>query len=399
MDSGRQSGSRLQSIDALRGAIMIIMALDHVRDFFHRSAPLFRPEDLARTTPLLFFTRWITHFCAPVFMFTAGLGAFLWWQRKHSRGELSRYLLTRGLWLILLELTVMRLALNFNFSPKYPVLMLVLWALGGSMIALALLVQMPLRWLSVLSVAIIALHNTLDSVQAALFGPASPLWNALHQPGAFRFAGEIFVIGYPLLPWIATMAAGFCFGHVFLLSPDRRQRIIRRTGFGCTVAFLVIRALNVYGDPVPWSMQRSGVYTVLSFFNCTKYPPSLEFLLMTLGPALILLGWLDRRRFSANNPLIVFGRVPLFFFLVHFYAIHVLAAVFAFFRYGEPSLRFLFSPLPSMGGNAALFPPGFGYSLGVVYLVWISLVTALYPLCRWYAGIKAGRRYWWLSYL
>ena len=390
--------SRLQAIDAFRGLIMIVMALDHVRDFFHRSA--FSPEDLARTTPVLFFTRWITHFCAPGFAFMAGMGAFLWWSRRQrSRADLTRYLLTRGLWLLLLEVTVMRLAFNFSFSLQYPVLLLVFWSLGGSMIALALLVQLPVRVLAALSIAIIALHNFLDPVTAAQFGAAAPLWNVLHQPGAFPVAGMFVVVGYPLLPWIGTMAGGFCFGRIYLLKAERRRSVLIGTGLACTVAFVALRWLNLYGNPLPWAVQRSGVFTLLSFLNCTKYPPSLDFLLMTLGPALLILAWFDRLRFGANNPLMVFGRVPFFFFVVHFFAIHALAVVMALLRYGNAAWRFAWSPLPSMGGDAKLFPPDFGYSLGQTYCIWILLVVALYPLCRWFGNVKARRKDWWLSYL
>ncbi|MES1262213.1 MAG: heparan-alpha-glucosaminide N-acetyltransferase domain-containing protein [Acidobacteriota bacterium] len=400
MGSVTDSGPRLQSIDAWRGLIMIVMALDHVRDFFHSGAFLFPPDDLTRTTPLLFFTRWITHFCAPGFMFTAGLGAFLWRSRRHrTRGDLSRYLLTRGLWLLLLEVTVMRFALNFNFSAGYPVLLIILWALGGSMVALSALLWLPARILAFLSVAVIALHNSLDGLSAARFGPAAPLWNILHQRGAFPLGGAVVVVGYPLLPWIATMAAGYCFGKVFLLDHERRQKILRRTGLACIVAFLVLRTANVYGDPVPWSVQRSGIFTLLSFLNCAKYPPSLDFLLMTLGPSFWLVAWFDRIRFSDSNPVMVFGRVPLFFFLAHFYAIHALAVVMAVLRYGTAAFGFLWKPLPSMGSPAKLFPADFGYPLGVAYAVWILLVAALYPLCRWFGKIKARRRDWWLSYL
>jgi uncharacterized membrane protein len=196
-------GRRLNSIDALRGAVMVIMALDHVRDFIHRGAMEFSPTDLTRTTAILFFTRWITHFCAPVFMFTAGMGAYLWWQRGRSRSELSRFLLTRGLWLVLLELTVMRFAYNFNFSARYPVLLLVLWALGACMIGMSALVALPFSLLSILSVAVIALHNA--------FGPIS----VLHQPGVLQLAGITFIVGYPLIPWIAVMAAGFALDGCF----------------------------------------------------------------------------------------------------------------------------------------------------------------------------------------
>jgi uncharacterized membrane protein len=236
-------------------------------------------------------------------------------------------------------------------------------------------------------------------VRGGTFGSGAPLWNLLHQAGAFRAAGTLVIVAYPLIPWIAVMAAGFCFGRVFLLDADRRRRILLRTGASATAAFLILRAINVYGDRAPWTAQASPVYTVLSFLNCTKYPPSLLFLLMTLGPALMALAWLDRVRFTPTHPLIVFGRVPLFYFIVHFYAAHAVAALLSFVRYGGAASRFVLNPVPSMGGASPPYPTDFGWSLGVVYAVWAAMVIALYPLCRWFAKVKAGRRYWWLSYL
>jgi uncharacterized membrane protein len=380
---------RVQSLDALRGAVMILMALDHIRDFIHRGAMSFSPTDLARATPAIFFTRWITHFCAPVFMFAAGAAAFLWWQRNHSKAELARFLWTRGLWLILLELTVMRFAYAFTFSSRYPVLLLVLWALGGCMICLAGLVYLPVRLLAVLSVAVILLHNCLDPIRGGA------IWSILHQPGAFQLGGLLFVVGYPLVPWFAVMAAGFCFGRVFLLDPPRRRRSCLTLGTVLTLAFVAVRALNIYGDPVRWSRE----HAVLSFLNCTKYPPSLDFLLMTLGPALLALAWLDRQTFRPANPLLVFGRTPLFYFVAHFYAAHLVAKGLALIRYGRPALAYLFDPVPSMGGPRSLFPPDFGYDLWVVYLVWLSIVAAMYPLCRRFADLRAAGRGWWWSYL
>jgi uncharacterized membrane protein len=401
MDSTPQAGSRLSSrllsIDALRGAVMIVMALDHVRDFFHIGAMSFSPTDLSRTTPVLFFTRWITHFCLPVFMFTAGMGTFLLGQRIPSRGQLSRFLWTRGLWFIGLELTVMQFAYNFSFSPGFEIFLLILWIFGICMIAMAMLIHLPFRWLAALSVAIIAFHDCLDGIKASQFGAAARVWNLLHQPGVISVSGNQVLVPYTLLPWIAVMAAGFCVGRVFVLEPATRQRIILRTGLALTIAFVVTRAINIYGDPMPWVSQQSGVFTVLSFLNCSKHPGSLDYLLMTLGPSLLLLGYFDRRTFKAANPLIVFGRAPLFYFILHFYLIHALAVVAAGLRYGTASAKFVFSPVPSMGGR--LFPPDFGYRLWVVYVVWILTVALLYPLCRWFAKVKATRSHWWLSYL
>jgi len=384
-------------VDALRGLVMIIMALDHTREFFHADAMVFQPEDLTRTSAVLFFTRWVTHICAPVFMFTAGLGAFFWLGRGRTTGQLSRFLWTRGLWLVVLEVTVLRLAMNFSFLSG-PVALTVLWALGLSMIVLGFLVWLPVRALAILSLLTIALHNLADSISGKqLFGSAAWIWNFLHQPGMFSAGKMVILVGYPLVPWAAVMAAGFCFGRLMVMEdPFRRRQWLMRVGLVVTVAFFVIRGINVYGDPFPWSGQVPGM-TVLSFLKCTKYPPSLDFLLMTLGPALLLLAWMDAARFSKANPLVVFGRVPLLYFVIHIVLIHALTIPFALTRYGEAA--FLFNPLPSSGGPSQLFPPDYGYPLGVVYLVWVLVVMLMYPLCLWFARLKERRKEWWLSYL
>jgi uncharacterized membrane protein len=393
-------GHRVESIDALRGLVMVIMALDHVRDFVHRGAMSGSPTDLATTTPALFFTRWVTHFCAPSFMLTAGLGAYLWWRRGRTRRELSVFLLTRGAWLVVLEVTIMRLAYNFNLSLDYPVFLIVLWVLGLCMIGLAPLVWLPIPWLAGLSLAVVLLHNALDGLPAARFGALAPVWHLLHQPGVFRLGGLTFVVAYPLVPWIAVMALGFCAGPVFLRDRPARRRFLLLAGLAATLAFFVVRGLNGYGDPLPWAAQPRAGFTVLSFLNTTKYPPSLAFLRMTLGPALMLLAWFDRPGgLTPSNPLVVFGRVPLFYFVAHFYAAHAAAVVLSLLRYGASSWRFAVHPVPSMGGPVALFPPDFGWNLPVVFAVWLGVVLALYPVCRRFAALKAVRRDWWLSYL
>jgi uncharacterized membrane protein len=363
---------------------MIIMALDHTRDFFHSSAMFFQPDDLTRTTPALFFTRWITHFCAPVFMLAAGLSAFLLLDRGRTKLQLSRFLVSRGLWLVVLEVTAIRLALTFGSGP---VILTVLWALGWSMVCLALLVYLPVRVLAPLSVAVIALHNLADGVRLP-----SGFWKFLHQPGAVQFGGTVVIVGYPLVPWFAVMAAGFCLGRVLVMDVERRRRWLLAIGLAITIAFFIVRGINIYGDPQPWS----GL-SALSFLRVTKYPPSLDFLLMTLGPALMLLSWFDRLRFSPNNPLIVFGRTPLFYFIVHLFVIHGLAVLFALIRYGHAG--FMLTPLPSMGGSLKIYPPDFGFSLAVVYVVWFAVVALMYPACLWFARLKARRGDWWLSYL
>lgn len=393
------SAPRIQSVDVLRGAIMMLMAIDHIRDYVARSAMEFLPTDLTRTTPAIFFTRWITHFCAPVFMLTAGLGAFFWMTRgHHSRPQLSRFLVTRGLWLILLELTVIRVLLLSQISYRTEIVLLfILWAIGCSMIALAALIYLPVRVLAVLGVAMIAFHNLLDRFPASQFGHFAWLWHILHQNGLFTFAGINFVVAYPLVPWIGVVALGYCLGHVFSWDADRRRRFLMRVGAGCAVAFVLVRAINVYGDPFRWTHQRSPLFTVLSFLNATKYPPSLDFLLMTLGPSLFAMAWVERFRFASTNPLVVFGRVPFFYYVAHLALAHFIAILMNLVRYGWKAFL-LFAP-PSMGSPSSLFPPNYGYPLWTVYAVWIALLIALYPACLWFSRLKQRRRDWWLSYL
>lgn len=378
---------------------MILMAIDHIRDFVARSAMQFLPTDLTRTTAPIFFTRWITHFCAPVFMLTAGLGAFFWMARgHHSKSELSRFLITRGLWLILLELTVLRVLMFSQITYRGNiVILLILWAIGISMIALAFLNYLPTRILAVVSIAIIGLHNLFDGIGAERFGSGARLWDVLHQPNLFSWMGVNFVTAYPVLPWIGVMSAGYCLGTAFRWDAARRQRFLLRLGLALIITFVGIRALNIYGDPVRWTHRSSPLFTLLSFLNTTKYPPSLEFLLMTLGPALITLSRLDRLHFAFTNPLIVFGRVPFFYYVAHLVLAHAIAIVLNFVRYGRTP--FLWIAPPSMGGPSDLFPSNYGFPLWVVYAVWIVTLLILYPACLWFARLKLRRPDGWLSYL
>ncbi|MEO8596323.1 MAG: heparan-alpha-glucosaminide N-acetyltransferase domain-containing protein [Candidatus Solibacter sp.] len=392
--SSQRPGARIASVDALRGLVMIIMALDHVRDYYHRGATTFQPDDISRTTAVLFFTRWITHFCAPVFMFTAGLGAYLWLRPGRTTADLSHFLWKRGLWLVFLELTALRLVMSFGLLDG-PVFLTVLWALGWSMFLLGFLVRMPIRLLTVFSLAVIVLHNLADPIRAASFGSYAWVWNILHQAG-FIQAGPVPVIAaYPLVPWFAVMAAGYCFGPVLSLEPARRRRWMVRLGAALTLTFIVLRAINVYGDPARWTTRFPGM-TLLSFLRVTKYPPSLDFLLVTLGPALLMLAFFDRREFRSSNPLMVYGKVPLFYFLAHFALLHVLLFPLTYLRYGRAD--FLWHAL-TLGADAKTYPPDFGYPLWFVYVVWAAVVIALYPVCLWFSRLKQRRRDWWLSYL
>jgi len=395
-DAGART--RIQSLDILRGLVMILMALDHVRDYFHTGAQHFDPTDMAQTTAILFLTRWITHFCAPTFMFLAGAGAYLQVQRGRSRSEVARFLATRGIWLVILEFTyVLCLGWKMNFAYDQ-IYLIVIWALGVSMIALAGLSFLPWRALLVLSLAVIALHHTLDGITPAQFGSLGWLWNVLHVPGFFRISSHTMILSfYPLIPWVFVMSAGYCFGRVMDLTPDRRKRFLLRFGGLLTAAFVLLRWSNLYGDPRPWSPQSSAALTIASFLNCSKYPPSLLYLLMTLGPAILFLGLVEGVKLRDSNPLIVFGRVPLFYYLLHLPLIHGLQIFFGLLRYGR--VDFLLNVPPALDGAAHGFPPDYGYSLGVVYLLWIATVLILYPACLWFARVKARNRSVLLSYL
>ena len=384
---------RIQSIDLVRGVIIIIMALDHVHDFFGDLTA--RPTDLARTTAALFFTRWITNICAPVFFLLTGTSAYLTLARMSKR-ELSRYLFTRGLWLIFLEVVVMRFALQFNFDYHVTIIT-VLWALGWAMIALAALIWLPTWAIALFGIILLAGHNALDGVRANVFGKFAPLWSVLHEPGVIINGGQSVVfIAYPLIPWIAVTALGYVLGASYRWSAERRQVLLLSLGAGLVAAFLALRFLNIYGDPLRWSRYDSPLWTVMSFINTTKYPPSLLFLLMTLGPVLLLLRSFESRVPRVFAPALIIGKVPLFFYVLHFFLIHLLAVAASYVRYGEVSGMF---QSPDLGHFPFSQPPGWGSSLAVAYLLWVAVVVVMFPLCRWYANVRLRRAEWWLSYL
>ncbi len=384
---------RLDSVDLLRGLIVVIMALDHVRDFFGGVGV--DPTDLATTTPALFFTRWVTHICAPVFFLLTGTGAWFSAKRRGAAG-LSRHLLIRGLWLVLLEVTVVRFGLQFNLDYKVTIVT-VLWALGWSMVALALLSRLPVGWIAGVGGVMVLGHNLLDGVQAQQFGAWAPLWSVLHAPGLLYLTpGHLGIVAYPLIPWIGVTALGYALGSVLDRPQEERIRVLRMAGAALVVGFLLLRLVNVYGDPRPWEYRDLGVMTLVSFLDLTKYPPSLLFLAMTLGPALFLLAWFDRGAPTPFRVFLPYGRTPLFFFLIHFYLIHLLAVVASAVRFGEVAGMF---QSPSPDHFPITVPDGWDLGLPFVYLVWLTVVVALYPLCRWYAGVRATGRYPWLSYL
>jgi uncharacterized membrane protein len=379
---------RIESIDVVRGVIMIIMALDHVRDFFGNSG--FNPTDPATTTIPLFFTRWITHFCAPVFFLLTGTGAYLALGKKSKR-ELSRFLFTRGLWLIFLELVVTRcLGWQFNFD-YHTTLLLVLWALGWAMITLSALVYLPAWAVATFGVVMIAAHNLLDSVDSP-----SRIWTLLHSPGfLLETPGRVVFVTYVLVPWVGVTAAGYGLGQIYRWPSARRKAFLLPTGLGLTVAFVILRAINIYGDPSRWETQRSAAFTVLSFLNTTKYPPSLLYLLMTLAPALLFLWAVDAGTPPWLRPALIVGKVPMFYYLLHIPLIHLMALVACYSKYGQ--IHWMFES-PGLGQFPITKPPGWGYSLPVIYLVWFCVVLILYPLCRWFAGIRQRRSDAWLSY-
>ncbi|HTE45806.1 MAG TPA: heparan-alpha-glucosaminide N-acetyltransferase domain-containing protein [Gemmatimonadaceae bacterium] len=366
---------RIESVDLLRGIVMATMTLDHVRDFFSNAA--FEPTDLTRTTPAFFATRWITHFCAPVFVFLAGTGSYL---SRRPKSELARFLLTRGLWLVVLELTWVRSAWTWHLSSGNVILQ-VIWALGWSMVFMSALVFLPLRMLALFGGAMIALHNLLDSVHAEAFGHLKALWMLTHEQGVTVLGPSKVYVGYPVVPWIGVMAVGYAFGALLRGDAAERRRRVTRLGAAVVLLFIVLRCANIYGDPARWSTQpRGALFTLMSFVNCTKYPPSLLYLAMTLGPSLLVLALLDRPAVSPSRlaqPFLVLGRVPLFFYLLHLPLIHAASIVVDMNRHS--------------GGH--------GYGLGVVYAVWIAVLAVLYLPCRWFAGIKRRHRSAWLSYL
>jgi len=391
--SDRPSNTRVASIDLLRGLVIVIMALDHVRDFFGDLTA--QPTNLTTTTAALFFTRWITHICAPVFSLLTGTGAYLA-RGRMTKPQLSRFLFSRGLWLIFLELVVMRFALQFNFDYQTTIIT-VLWALGCSMITLAGLIWLPLWIVILFGVVLVAGHNALDGVNASTLGRFAPLWTLLHAPGIFINTGRsVVVVSYVLIPWIGVTALGYALGAIYSWSPDRRRKLLSWLGAGLIATFIVLRFVNVYGDPARWSRQDSPLWTVVSFLNTTKYPPSLLFLLMTLGPALLLLRLFDETAPRAFGPVIIIGRVPLFFYVVHFYVIHLLAVAASYVRYGKVDEMFR---SPDLRHFPFSQPPGWDVGLPVIYVLWLTVLVLMFPLCRWYAQVKRTRGYWWSSYL
>ena len=404
----RLAAPRVEALDVVRGLVMVVMALDHVRDYV--SSVPFDPVDMTQTYPALFFTRWITHFCAPGFSFFAGTGAFLSLARGKTPESLARFLATRGLFLIALEFFVLRFVWLFNLWPLG--FLATLWSLGVATLVLALLVRMRLGpgVIAAFGGVLVAAHNAFDFVdRLPLTGFASAAWKVLHTGGMIPFGtpppgvplpGLFNVeIGYPVIPWPGVMALGYAFGALLGKPRAERRRVVFALGFAATVAFVVLRLGNVYGDPRSWVPGMSGVMTLVAFLNCEKYPPSLAYLLMTLGPLLMTFALCDRPPGPAGRAVSVYGRVPMFFYVAHLPLIHALAVVVAAVQAGGfsgPFVRWAAFQSPSF---LIPPPPGFGLSLPGVYVAWIAVVVALYVPCVRYGAFKSRSRATWTSYI
>ncbi|MCX6317492.1 MAG: heparan-alpha-glucosaminide N-acetyltransferase domain-containing protein [Bacteroidetes bacterium] len=396
MENALLPTKRIESIDLLRGLVMIIMALDHTRDFFHIDAMTADPLNPETTHPFLYFTRWITHFCAPVFVFLAGASAWLQRGRKTKR-ELSTFLLTRGLWLILIEVTLITLGITGDIGFHFIILQTI-WSIGISMIIIGLMIWLPFPVILTAGLLIVLGHNTLDFAEAARKGNVPIWWNFLHSPTAVPIGGgRILGIFYPFLPWAGLMMLGYCCGKVFTsFEAPKRSRILLWMGIGSLLLFVVLRLIDRYGDPLPWSTQRNGLYTFLSFMNVQKYPPSLLYMLATMGPAFLFLSLVKGAGGRLAEIIKVYGRVPFFYYILHFYLLNLIHIIlylakghsFSEGLKGVPGLPFKFAI------------PGEGYNLAVVYGIWIAVVIALYPLCKWFDRYKKEHRNKkWLSYL
>ncbi len=384
--------TRIESIDLLKGLVMVIMALDHTRDYFHNAAFIFDPSDPEFTTLPIFFTRWVTNFCAPAFCFLAGLSAFFVARRKSTR-DLSLFLLKRGLWLVFIEFTIVNLAWYFDIYFRTPGL-LVIWSLGISMITLSVLVHFTYKAVLAFSLIMIVGHNLLDSIHFE----GNIFWAALHDMRAFSFGnGQVFYIDYPIIPWIGVMSLGYCFGRLYepTFQEAKRKHLLNLLGILAVFAFVVLRGFNLYGDPVNWKQHATTTQSLMSFLAATKYPPSLNYLLMTLGPALLFLANSEGLKGRIVNFFSAFGRVPFFYYILHLYLIHLLALVTAEvtgFGWQSMILTDWVVVVPEL--------KGFGFDLWVVYLVWVLVIGLLYPLCKRFDTYKLKHKEkWWLSYL
>ncbi len=381
-----QPKKRIESIDIVRGLIMAIMALDHTRDFFMPQN--FNPTDLTKASTALFLTRFVTHFCAPTFVFLAGTGAFLSFSRGKTKAEASRFLFTRGLWLILLELTIIQFGWAVNIDYHF-IFVQVIWALGVSMVVLSGLIFLPRAVIAAFGLILIFGHNALDGIKPSSFAyPMNSIWTILHVQGIAKLGehSQAFIL-YPLIPWIGVMALGYVFGGIFKMDAAKRQPILIGIGLSSWLLFIVLRYFNIYGDPDNWVDQGVWHRTVLSFVNVQKYPPSLDYLLITLGMCNLLLAAFEYASNWFTRIMLVFGRVPLFYYILHLYLLHLMGIITYLAVTGH-------APSANTPGQASPSAP-----LYVVYLIWLAAVTLLYFPCRWYMKYKMTHKQWWLSYL
>ena len=397
--------ARLDAVDFVRGLVMILMILDHTRDFAHRGALFTDPLDPATTTPILYLTRWITHLCAPTFVLLAGLGVGLKRIRGAGPGDLAWFLFSRGAWLIVLELTIIRVVVWFDLDPTFAFLQ-VIWAIGVSMVVVSALVRLPLAVIGALAAVVLLGHNLLDGIDVPFWFPLSNApppalesipWILLHEGGFFRLGPVVVFDRYPLLPWIGLLAAGYVLAEIYRWEPARRRRFLLGAVVVMAVLFVVLRTFNLYGNPRDWAPQPTLVQSAMAFMNVEKYPPSLLYVLVTLLPALTLMAVLDGRALTGalSGAVVTFGRVPFFFYVLQWITAHLSGLVITA-AVGGPIAPF-FEHLLQMLGRQPL--PDIGGPLWAVYLAWLVSLLLLYPACRWFAGVKARRRDWWLSYV
>jgi uncharacterized membrane protein len=385
---------RIHAIDITRGIVMIIMALDHVRDLMHVNSILQSPTNLATTTPFLFFTRWITYLCAPIFVFLAGSSAFLSLKRKNDIAATKKHLFKRGLSLMILEFTLVNFGLYFD--PGFHTLLFeVIASTGLGLIILSLLLHFPVKRIGFIGIGIICLHNLAPLVPFSENALLKTILMPFFSPAAFPlFAGKIFIIGYPPIPWLGILLLGFAVGHFFEIPEYRRNQLFKKMGMIAIVSFIMIRFINIYGDSAQWASQQTSVLTILSFLNITKYPPSLLFCLATLGIMFFIIAYSENINSRIKQIISVYGKVPLFYFLVHFYFVHMIT-IFILFMQG-----FHWEQLEFSTGTFGR-PKGIvsGLPLWGIYIVWILVVALLYQPCVWFGKYKSEKKYWWLSYL
>jgi uncharacterized membrane protein len=392
------TANRIDTIDFLRGLVMIIMAIDHVRDYFHFDSFLNSPTDLAHTTGPLFATRWITHICAPTFILLSGTSAYLMGKKK-TRHEVSLFLFTRGIWLILVQLTIVRFGWNFDPLFRYNSLSIIS-VIGCCMLVLSALIHLPLKVILSIGLLFVIGHNALDSISFEEGTVMEVVWSLLHVCKTYDLGnGYTFAIKYPIIPWTGVMALGYCLGQFFDkgYSPEKRKRNLVIIGSVCLLMFFVLRFLNVYGDPEPWSTQDTFTRTIISFFNVQKYPPSRLYLGATLGIAFVLLGKMEDWNLKRFTWITLFGNVAFFYYVMHIYLIHVLATI-AVVAMGYDWHSMIYAGAPANGTPE--LRGSFGFSLGMMYLVWMLVVALLYPLCvRWSKFKTAYKGKWWVSYV